>query len=198
MNRDKFLNLKYQQSRFFKKIKIFNKEDQKLILKALKVAEKFHKGQERDGGVPYIIHPIRASLNLLEKAKVQDKNLVCALLLHDILEDTAITKKELKTLFNSKILDLVKSATRKRLKNETEKEKAKSKQEKIKKISRASKEVRLIKLCDKLDNKNSQKFIPENHPSRKKLKRWNREFRQYLPIAKKTNNNLYNIFQELV
>jgi (p)ppGpp synthase/HD superfamily hydrolase len=198
MNRDNFLNLKHQKSKFLKEIKFFDKEDQELILKALDLAEKGHRGQERDGGIPYIIHPVRASIHLLEKVKIKNKDLVCAVLLHDVLEDTDIDEIKLKKLFGEKILILVQAVTRKRLENETREEKIRSKQEKIKKIAQATKEVRIIKLCDVLDNKLSQDFIPKGHPSRKKFKRWNREFRRYLPIAKKTNNNLYNIFQELV
>lgn len=196
MEKNKFLDLEYQKDKFLKEINFFDKQEKEVILKALKLAEEAHRGQERDGGIPYIIHPIRAALNLIKRAQVREKDLICALLLHDVLEDTELEEETIKDELGERILSLVKAATRSRGESETEKEKAQSKIDKIRKVSNSSKETRLIKLCDRLDNRYSQDFLPEGHPSRKKFPRWNREFKLYLPIAKKTNSYLFDIFKK--
>ena len=196
MNKETFLNLKYQKNKFLKLIKGFN--DEKKILKALKMAEKSHRKQIRDNYLPYIIHPIRTAVLLIEIVKIKDEDLICAALLHDVLEDTDLTAFEIKKELGENVLKLVQALTRERLENETEEQKIKNKEEKIKKIAGSNKEVRLIKLCDKLDNKYSQEFIPEGHPSKRKMERWDKEFKQYLPIAEKTNSRLFSIFKRIV
>ncbi len=198
INKDKFLDFNYQRKKFLKIIDSFDSKDKNKILKAFKLAEKGHKGQMRDTNIPYFIHPIRAALLLIEEAKIKKVNLICVLLLHDVLEDTNIPAKEIKNRLGNEVLRLVKAVTRERSESETPDEKAKSKQKKIKRLVKSSKEVRLIKLCDKLDNRLSQDFIPEGHPSRNKFERWNKEFKQYLSIAEKTNKNLFKIFKAVV
>ncbi len=195
MNKDLFLNLNLQREKLLKIIEGFNEKEK--ILKALSMAEEAHKKQIRDGHIPYIIHPIRSAILLVEKAKIKNSDLICALLLHDTLEDTDLTAQEIKEEMGDYILKLVRAVTRERPDDETEEEKIKNKEKNIEKISQSSEEVRLIKLCDRLDNRYSQDFIPEGHPSRKKFKRWNKDFIQYTSIAQKTSPYLFYLFKEI-
>lgn len=83
-----------------------------LLNKALKFARVKHKGQYRDDGVtPYVVHPMQVAqiLTLLFK----DENLICAALLHDVIEDTDTTYEDLKKEFNMDIADLVMEVTKK-------------------------------------------------------------------------------------
>lgn len=62
------------------------------LIKAFIVAIKAHQGQKDKGGKPYILHPIRVSLNV----KGKDEKIVA--LLHDVIEDTSYTIDDLKFL----------------------------------------------------------------------------------------------------
>ena len=79
-----------------------------LLDKAIKVATKVHKGQFYNNG-QFIAHPLLTALIL--KMVGADENLICAGFLHDTLEETSLTYKDLKKKFNKDIADLVKEVT---------------------------------------------------------------------------------------
>lgn len=188
-----FLDLDYQKERFLSAVKVLSGRDQEIALEALEVAEKAHRGQERDVGIPYIIHPIRASLILLEEVNIRDVDLVCALLLHDVLEDTDLGSDEIE---EREVLRLVRGVTRGRSEDESKEKKLRSKQEKVSHLSEQDESIRIVKLCDRLDNRRAQEFISPENPSYQKIERWNKEYEKYIPIAKSTNQKLYNLFLE--
>ena len=79
------------------KIKIYHpSEDFSMIEKAYRLADEAHHGQKRKSGEPYIIHPICVGIILAELE--MDKETIVAGLLHDVIEDTAVTKEELAEL----------------------------------------------------------------------------------------------------
>ena len=165
-------------------------------MKALSMATQWHQGQFRDEGCPYIIHPIRASIIFLEETKIKNVDITCAILLHDVVEDTSMAIKTLQQQFGKEVARLVKAVTRKTPPQATQLQKNRGKLAKIDKIARSDRNVRLVKLCDQLDNRRSRQFIPIKNASRKKFSRWDKEFAKYLPIAKKTNKNLFALFSE--
>ena len=195
--KEKFLDLNYQKEKLLEVFRSFDSEDKKKLIKALNLAEKAHKGQKRHGDAPYVIHPIRAALILIEIAESRNVDFICAILLHDVLEDTNVKEELIEAQFGKEVLRLVEIVTRKRPEDETEEENVKGKEKKVQLIAKSDKGARLIKLCDRLDNKYSQEFLPKNHPARKKFNRWNKEFKLYFPIAEITNNNLFKIFKDL-
>jgi len=78
------------------------------IERAKQIATLAHEGQKRNSGSPYIEHPIRVA------SKVEDRLKPIALL-HDVVEDTLITLKDLEDLkFPSYILDAVDLLTHKK------------------------------------------------------------------------------------
>jgi GTP pyrophosphokinase len=83
--------------------------DTELIQKAYTFACELHKGQKRKSGEDYIIHPIEVATILAELNF--DENVVAAGLLHDVVEDTNCTHKDIKKKFNVKIANLVDSVT---------------------------------------------------------------------------------------
>lgn len=84
----------------------------KLIARAMEYSAQAHHGGTRKGGdIPYIVHPFEVAMILKENA-FEDK-VVAAGLLHDLLEDTEVSKADLREEFDSEILTLVLAASEK-------------------------------------------------------------------------------------
>lgn len=117
----------------------------------LSFAYKKHAGQMRDDGKPYITHPLRvAELVAKYKKSKNIKLLMSAALLHDTLEDTYTSPKELYDFFgkNSQIPSLVVELT-------TAKYVPKligKAQYLAQKMTAMTSYALVIKLCDRLDN----------------------------------------------
>ncbi len=77
----------------------------KLILKAYQFAKDYHKGQKRLSGEEYIIHPLNVA-NILSGLNLDDET-ICAAILHDVVEDTEITKEDLVKEFGEEIASMV-------------------------------------------------------------------------------------------
>lgn len=88
-----------------KDIFINNNSDVELVQKAYNFAKNAHKSQLRKDGLPYISHPVEVALILAELGF--DENVVSAALLHDVVEDCAVTLDDLKTMFNEEVAELV-------------------------------------------------------------------------------------------
>ena len=167
-----FQNLKTQEEKLRRDIK------DKAILNALNLAKEAHKGQKRDEGDPYIIHPIRIGNILTYDLGIKDKDILIAGLLHDVIEDTSVTTEEIERKFGKKVSDMVSSLTRNKDKE--------TKKEKFEKTLYASEEIRLLKACDWLDNLRSFVYRTDRG------ERWQRHLKEaqemYIPLAKATGN----------
>lgn len=86
-------------------------EDKKVIRKAFDVAVDAHKDQRRKSGEAYIFHPIAVA-----KIVASDIGLgatsIAAALMHDVVEDTPITVKDIDKMFGPKIAQLVEGLTK--------------------------------------------------------------------------------------
>lgn len=81
-----------------------------MINRALQYACECHLGQTRKGSsFPYIIHPIEAML--IVSRMTNDHDIICASLLHDVIEDCNITHSQLRERFNMRIAELVLSVS---------------------------------------------------------------------------------------
>lgn len=81
-----------------------------LLKKAYVVAHDAHDGQMRSSGDPYITHPVAVALNL---AKMNlDHETIMAALLHDVIEDTPVTKEELAEQFGDTVAELVEGVSK--------------------------------------------------------------------------------------
>ena len=81
-----------------------------LLKHAYVVARDAHEGQMRSSGDPYITHPVAVALNL---AKMNlDHETLMAALLHDVIEDTQVTKDELAELFGHTVAELVEGVSK--------------------------------------------------------------------------------------
>src|SRR5881397_231154 len=87
--------------------------DLALLLKALAFAAHKHRDQRRKDAAasPYINHPIALANVLVKEGRVSDTDVLCAALLHDTVEDTATTRKELRRAFGARIAGIVAEVT---------------------------------------------------------------------------------------
>ncbi len=81
-----------------------------LVQRGYVVSAKYHKGQVRMNGEPYLTHPLEVA-NILAELKL-DVVTVTAGLLHDVLEDTLMTPEELKKQFGDQVFQLVDGVTK--------------------------------------------------------------------------------------
>lgn len=79
--------------------------DLQRIRHAFRLAEQAHSGQKRSSGEPYVTHPI--SVALICASWQLDGDALCAALLHDTLEDTAVSQAELTQQFGRAVADMV-------------------------------------------------------------------------------------------
>lgn len=92
------------------KISPKKQKDRELISRAFEFAKKAHEGQYRADGEPYISHPLAAA-EILADLKL-DSPAIAACLMHDVLEDTPVTEKQMEKEFGQEITFLVKGVTK--------------------------------------------------------------------------------------
>ena len=127
------------------------------IVSAYELAYKYHDGQKRESGEPYITHPLAVAYILLELG--MDTDTICAALLHDVVEDTDCTLETIQKKFGSDVAMLVNGVTK--LKKVETFTKDEQKAENIRKILLAMSEdirVIIIKLADRLHNMRTLNF----------------------------------------
>ena len=76
-----------------------------LTARAMRIAYDAHHGQTDHGGVPYIFHPIHIA------EQMDDEISVCVALLHDVVEDTNVTFRDLEREFPPEITEVVRLLT---------------------------------------------------------------------------------------
>ncbi|EIA08971.1 RelA/SpoT family protein [Flavobacterium frigoris] len=86
-------------------------EDKKLIRKAFDVAVEAHKEQRRKSGEAYIFHPIAVAKIVASEIGLGATSIAAALL-HDVVEDTPTTVKDIERIFNPKVAQLVEGLTK--------------------------------------------------------------------------------------
>lgn len=142
-----------------KEMKKHNRKiDTKLISRAYDLAKSQHEGQLRKSGEPYIIHPVQVAYILATLGL--DDSTICAALLHDVVEDTNITKKDIIEKFGEEIANMVDGVTKlSKLEYATIEEQQVENYRKM--FLAMGKDIRviLIKLSDRLHNMRTLKFL---------------------------------------
>ncbi|HEX7812258.1 MAG TPA: bifunctional (p)ppGpp synthetase/guanosine-3',5'-bis(diphosphate) 3'-pyrophosphohydrolase [Burkholderiales bacterium] len=168
-------------------------EDIVQLQSAYLFSETAHQGQFRKSGDPYISHPI-AVAKILTQWHLDSQALTAALL-HDVMEDTAVTKNEISDKFGKHVADLVDGVSKlDRIEFQTQEQ---AQAENFRKMLLAmARDVRviLIKLADRLHNMRTLQVMQP-----KKRARIARETLEiYAPIAHRLGlNQLYTELQEL-
>ncbi|MDU3211276.1 RelA/SpoT family protein [Anaerococcus sp.] len=176
----------------FKKNILYNNPnaDIDLIKKAYFFGEINHRGQKRNSGEDYFIHPI-AVATTLSNMKLDDQT-ICAGLMHDVLEDTEVTYDEMEEKFGHEITFLVDGVTK--LKNLNYSSREEKQAENIRKMVMAmSNDVRvvLIKLADRLHNMRTLEYKTRE----KQVQTATETLEIYVPLAHRLG--IYSIKWEL-
>ena len=175
-------------------IQIYNPDAEvELLARCYRFAQKAHKGQRRKSGEPYFTHCLKTA-EILTELRL-DTHTICAGLMHDVLEDTSITREEMQVRFGANIANLVEGVTKigqyklgiasqaPAAKNTVEQRVHRKRQaETYRKLLLATAEdmrVILIKLADRLHNMETLEFL-----SSEKCQRIAKETLEiYAPIA---------------
>ncbi|MGI3782559.1 MAG: RelA/SpoT family protein [Janthinobacterium lividum] len=158
------------------------KADLSLVERAFHTAERFHREQRRKSGDAYITHPLAVTTILAELGMTEAT--LCAALLHDTVEDTAYTLKELTSDFGEEIALLVDGCT----KVDKIKYGESAKSDTIRKMVVAmSRDIRVlvIKLADRLHNMRTLHYLRPDKQSRIALE----TLEIYAPLAHRLGMN---------
>ena len=145
---------------------------------AFELADRAHAGQKRKAGTPYVTHCIEAARICVEMGLDEDS--VVAALLHDVIEDTALTHDDIAKEFGAEVADIVEGVTkltRVRFTNREDEQ-----MENLRKMLMAmAKDIRviLIKLADRLHNMRTMEYMT---PA-KQLEKSTETMEIYAPIA---------------
>ncbi len=90
--------------------RVFPNADADLLRRAYAVADRWHGGQTRKSGAPYITHPLAVAILLAEIG--MDTTTLVAALLHDTVEDTGLSIGEVKAEFGAEVAVLVDGVTK--------------------------------------------------------------------------------------
>lgn len=152
--------------------------DAELIKRAFDYSYKMHEGQMRKSGDPYITHPVSVA-GIITELRL-DTASVCAGLLHDVVEDTLASSKDLEKAFGFEIASLVDGVTKLSKINFTSKEDRQA--ENFRKMVVAmARDIRvlLVKLCDRVDNMRTLEHM--SHEAQERISRETLEI--YAPLA---------------
>jgi len=159
-------------------------ENYKLLEEAYIFAKEAHEGQIRLSGEPYFVHPYEVANILIDLG--MDIYTIAAGLLHDVMEDTQMTEKQLKDKFGQEIFMLVDGVTK--LTQVDYKSREERQAESFRKMFLAmAQDIRviLIKLADRLHNMRTLKFqSPE-----KQIEKARETIEIYAPLAHRLGIN---------
>src|SRR5438552_7620167 len=85
-------------------------DDLEIIRKAYEYSQKYHAGQTRASGDPYLVHPLEVAL-ILAEMKI-DPAAIVAGLLHDSVEDTLVTVIDIRKEFGEQVAHIVEGVTK--------------------------------------------------------------------------------------
>ncbi|MHB1946819.1 MAG: bifunctional GTP diphosphokinase/guanosine-3',5'-bis pyrophosphate 3'-pyrophosphohydrolase [Gammaproteobacteria bacterium] len=150
---DEFETLRRELTNYLESKQIAAIED------AYVLAKNAHEGQYRYTGEPYITHPLAVALILAEMR--MDPQTIMAAIMHDVIEDTDIEKKDLVNKFGREVADIVDGVTKlTQIEFET---RAQAQAENFRKMVMAmAKDIRviLVKLADRLHNMRTLGILP--------------------------------------
>ncbi len=164
--------------------------DVALVESAYAFSDSAHRGQFRNSGDPYISHPL-AVASILSQWRFDAEGLSAALL-HDVMEDTAVTKSEIEDRFGAAVANLVDGVSKLDQLEFATRETAQA--ENFRKMLLAMAQdlrVILIKLADRLHNMRTLDSVPGD----KKKRIATETVEIYAPIANRLGLN--NVYQEL-
>lgn len=166
----------------------FTKEEKEKIIKAKDIMKKLHENQFRDEWLPYYVHPLKITNDLLKDNKSYE-TIICWLL-HDVIEDNKnVNIDELKEIFWEKIINTILILT----KIEKETGKKINNEEYLQKIS--SNQIAItVKWYDRINNIASTYFSTQE--KRERYIKETEEF--YIPFFEKYSPKIANDLKEIL
>jgi len=134
-------------------------DDLEIIRKAYEYSQKYHSGQTRASGEPYLVHPLEVALVLAEMK--MDPIAIAAGLLHDSVEDTSVTIVDIRKEFGEQVAHIVEGVTKISAIDFATREEQQA--ENLRKMMLAMVDdirVVLIKLADRLHNMRTLEHLP--------------------------------------
>jgi (p)ppGpp synthase/HD superfamily hydrolase len=154
------------------------------VHRAYEVAQNAHSGQTRDEGTPYIVHPVRVAVSLVDELGLYSPTLICSALLHDVIEDSDVTREDVERMFDEEIAEVVWLLTK--LEDVTLRDYLACIE------AAAHTGAPIVKLCDRLDNMRSVIDTPRLEKKHRYIRTTEELF---LPLAARTNQYLHRELQ---
>lgn len=117
---------------------------------AVDFAVRFHGDQQRPTGAPYVEHLLEALEILVRGAGVSDPDVLCAAVLHDVVEDTPCTIGGVRAAFGDRVADMVGWVTKPEVGEGEDKNAVK--EEYLRRLAAAPEDAILVKLADRASN----------------------------------------------
>lgn len=178
----------------FKTAEYLSRAERDLLERACAYAFRAHDGIKRKSGEPYITHPIAVTIELARWG--MDVETLCAGLMHDVIEDTDITKEDMNAEFGRTIAEMVDGLSKlEKLEFDNKNEHFAASFQKL--ILAMTRDVRVIivKLSDRLHNMRTLEGVgkPEKRRSTSQ-----ETLEVYAPIALRLGmNEVYREMQDI-
>jgi (p)ppGpp synthase/HD superfamily hydrolase len=128
------------------------------VADAMTFALRFHGDQKRPTGAPYVEHLLEAIEVLVRGAGVTDPDVLCAAVLHDVVEDTPCTIAGVRAAFGDRVADLVGWVTKPEAAGGADKRAVKEAY--LKRLADAPDDAILVKLADRASNVQTLRKLP--------------------------------------
>ena len=134
------------------------------VARAVEFALRFHGDQRRPTGAPYAEHLLEAVEVLVRGAGVSDQDVLCAAVLHDVVEDTPCTIGDVRSAFGDRVADMVGWVTKPDPADGADKKSAKEAY--LSSLADAPDDAILVKLADRASNVQTLRNLPSQPKQR--------------------------------
>jgi (p)ppGpp synthase/HD superfamily hydrolase len=128
------------------------------VAEAVTFALRFHGDQKRPTGAPYVEHLLEALEVLVRGAGVTDPEVLCAAVLHDVVEDTPCTIAGVRAAFGDRVADMVAWVTKPDAEDGADKKAVKEAY--LRRLADAPEDAILVKLADRASNVQTLRNLP--------------------------------------
>lgn len=167
--------------------------DINVVLDAYDMAESVHEFQKRPDGTPYFWHPSRVAKIIVDELGISDISIICAALLHDVLEDSQVLTAEILEYNFGAYTSYLVSMLTKDIKAQGEMREIIEK-EYVERLRGATDDAKMLKLCDRLDTFRCLEFNVKRNP----IKYVMETTKHYFPLAENSEDpNMQYLLKEL-
>jgi glucose-6-phosphate isomerase len=162
-----------------------SQESQQTVAAAIGLARAAHAGQQRKQGGPYLVHPLRVAVLLLEEFGLRDGNMIAAGVLHDVLEDSQVplASADIEAACNRDVAQLVEVVTSPP--DSAFPDKLVRNQRKAEKVFAGPQRAWYIKLADRVDNVRDALALADEAGQRFRARYHQETLNYYLPMAER-------------